>query len=195
MIQSTKVLPLEKAQKKYEQFRDMNNGMAEVTVFLDKDGSEDSSSWNSSYKNQLQSVLTSKKGGKSRKKGSKRYFGMSPWNPLRWLLWVFYLFFRIIWKILKVFGLGFIGDWIGGDAGDIVSDGADYLESVSDITEVFDFDLLDAEFFDGGDLDIEVFEDMEELLDENPKLVDKKNLKSIKKLLDKKKKKAKKKSR
>lgn len=193
MNQITKTLSLKKAQKKYQQIRDLGNGMCEVIVNVRPDGSEDSSSWNAAYKNQLQQVLTTPKKGKKRKKGSKWYFGMAAWNPLRWLLWVVYLPFRIIWKILKVFGLGFIGDWIGGDVGDVISEGADYLDSVSDITDAFDFDIFDADFFDGGELDVEVFEDMENFIDENPKLVDKKNLKNIKKLLDKKKKKSKKK--
>lgn len=155
MNEITRVVSQREALHKYQNIRHLDNGMCEVTVYLKPNGKEDPSSWNHTYRNSLKkTIINNQKKLKSRKPRSKWYFGMSRWNPLSWLLWIVYLPFRLFWKILKGIGLGFIGDWIGGDVSDMVSEGADFLSDSFDVTSLFDG-------FEGFD----DFEDIDDVMD------------------------------
>lgn len=159
MKQIKKVISQKEALRKYENITPLDNGMCEVLVFLKPNGKEDPASWNHAYRNSLKKTIAKhQKKIKPRKRGSKWYFGMSPWNPLRWLLWIIYLPFKIIWWLFKCIGLGFIGDWIGGDVGDMVSDGADLISDTFDVSVLFDGIEGFEDFEDFGDV-IELFED------------------------------------
>ncbi len=115
----------DEAHRKYNNATHIGNDMVEVRVRYKADGSEDPSCWNAHYRAQMEKKnQPEKKSSKSSSKssGKKGFMGLSPWNPLCWILWIICLPFRIVWwilkNILKIFGIMAIINFFTGGGKD-----------------------------------------------------------------------------
>jgi hypothetical protein len=94
------------------------NGKHYARIWYDDNGEIMPISYSASYlkKQQEQAAAQKKAQDKQDKKAKKSgkshwyWFGLSKWNPIRWVLAIIYIPFAIVWTILKFIGIaGLLG--------------------------------------------------------------------------------------